>query len=107
MHLAVGLRPQADASTNALQINCTPNKACRRGNLRPWCWRSGARGRAIGVMASSIANPFHRGAPVFLELPQNEVVVERVGAAGQIVAVRLEVEQDSRPLVGAAGNAFE
>ena len=54
-----------------------------------------------------IANPFHRGPLAFLEFPQDEIVLQGICAHGEIVAVRLEVEQDPGALIDAAGNAFE
>src|SRR5262245_65923245 len=54
-----------------------------------------------------IANPFHRGPLAFLELPQDEIVFQRIRAHGEIVAVPLAVEQDSGALRDAAGNTFK
>src|SRR5215470_19271195 len=54
-----------------------------------------------------IAYPFHRRALAFLEFPQDQIVLQGICADGEIVAVRLEVEQDSGTLIDAAGNAFE
>src|SRR5262245_36304151 len=54
-----------------------------------------------------VANPFHRGPLSLLELPQHEIVFEGIGADGEIVAVRLEIEQYPSALVDAAGNPLE
>src|SRR4051794_4029235 len=54
-----------------------------------------------------VAYPVHRRALAVLELPQDEVVLQAIGADGQIVAVGLEVEQDAGALVDAPRNAFE
>jgi len=54
-----------------------------------------------------VAYPFFRRASTLLELPQHEIVFERVRAESQIATVRHEVEQDSYSLVDAAGNALE
>src|SRR5262249_40950410 len=54
-----------------------------------------------------IANPFDRGAPAFLELPEHEIVLERIGADGEVVAVGLKIEQNAAALIDAAGDALE
>jgi hypothetical protein len=54
-----------------------------------------------------VANPGDRGALALLELPQHQIVFERIGADRQIVAVWLEVEQDPGALIDAPRNSFE
>src|SRR5262245_35492741 len=54
-----------------------------------------------------VANPLDRRAFAFLEFPQHEVVLERIGTQRQIVAAGLEIEQDAGALIDAAGDALE
>src|SRR2546423_13719754 len=55
----------------------------------------------------SVADPLHRGALAFLEFPKNKIVLKRVCPDRQIVAIGLEVEEDSGALIDAARNSFE
>src|SRR5712671_1882120 len=55
----------------------------------------------------SVADPLHRGALAFLEFPKNEIVLKRICSDRQIVAIGLEVEEDSGALIDATGNSFE
>src|SRR5262249_8589624 len=54
-----------------------------------------------------IANPFDRGPSALLELPEHEIVLEWIGAQGQIIAIGLEVEQNAGTLIDATGDALE
>src|SRR5262249_42433020 len=92
IHVAVGLRPQADASRNRLGQDMLQVKLAVEigrdlgpGDADLEVVPLAGRGRRI-------ANPFHRGSLAFLEFPQDEIVLQRIGADGEIVAVRLEVE---------------
>ena len=49
-----------------------------------------------------IANPFHRRSFSLFEFPEHQIVFETIRSNGQIVAVGLEVEQNSCTLVDAA-----
>ncbi len=105
--MAIGLRPQPDASRHGsrkhvlqigLAIEIGPH--FRAGDLDLEIMPLSRGGRCV-------ADPLHRRALALLEFPQDEVVLERIGADGQVIAVGLEVEQDPRALVDAPGNALE
>src|SRR4029450_9838644 len=107
IHVTICLGPESDAPGHGLgqcvlQVALPVEIAFHRGardadfELVPLT----ARGR-------SVSNPLHRGALALFELPQHEIIFETVRPDGQIVAVRLQVEQDAGPLIDAAGNGFE
>src|SRR3954465_15121004 len=54
-----------------------------------------------------IAYPFHRRSLSLLELPEHQVVFERIGAQGQVIAIGLEIEQDAGALIDSTGNSLE
>src|SRR5215468_3113709 len=54
-----------------------------------------------------IAHPLDRGALAFFELPQHEVVFEAIGADGQVIAVRLQIEQDPGALIDTARQSLK
>ena len=107
IHVAVGLRPQADASgdrlgQDVLQVELAVEIA---GDLGPL-----DRDLEVVPLARrrrGVADPFDRGTLALLEFPQHEIVLERIGADRQVVAVGLEIEQDSGALIDAADDALE
>src|SRR4029077_14438826 len=105
VHMAVGLRPQADAARyglckRVLEIKLAVEIAF---NLRS----SDANLKIVPLLCGSrrIPHPFDRGPLALFELPQHEVVFQTIGSKGQVVAVWLEVEQDARALIDAAGQS--
>src|SRR6266567_2930395 len=107
VHVAVGLGPQADSPRNRvgqdmLQVELAVEIGRDLG--------SGDADLEVVPLAGwgrRIANPFHRGPLAFLEFPQDQIIFQRICPDGEIVAVRLEVEQDTGTLIDAAGNTFE
>src|SRR5713101_1373729 len=60
----------------------------------------------VGIY-SDVANPFDRSPLSVYELPQDEIVLQGVGTDGQVVAVRLQIEQNTRALVNAPRQRLE
>src|SRR5262245_65756836 len=97
--MAVGLGPQADSSRNRLgqdmlqvELAVEIGRDLGPGDVDLEVVPLAGRGRRI-------AYPFHRRALAFLEFPQDQIVLQGICADGEIVAVRLEVEQDSGTLI--------
>src|ERR1700704_671603 len=94
--VTVGLGPQADAAGDRLgQGVLEVGFAVERG----FDLGAGDADLELVPLAARrrrVANPFHRRPPALLELPQHEIVFERVGTDRQVVAVGLEVEQYAR-----------
>src|SRR5215813_9460032 len=107
MHVAVRLGPQADATGDRLRqrilkIELAVEVALDLGPTDPHLefmplLRGGRR----------IAHPLDRASLALFELPQHEIVLETIGADRQIIAVGLEIEQDSGALVDPAGQSLE
>src|SRR6516165_4802293 len=55
----------------------------------------------------SISYPVDRGALAVFELPEHQVIFQAVGADGQVVAIRLQIEKDTGALIDAAGQSLE
>src|SRR5215203_2235146 len=54
-----------------------------------------------------IPDPFHRRPLALLEFPENKIVLQGICPDRQIIAVRLEIEEDSGALIDAPRNSFE
>src|SRR4051794_16608675 len=99
IHMTVSLGPQADAARRGLRqpvfkIELAVEIALDLGAGDPDFEFVPLPGRG-----RRIAYPFDRGAFALFELPQHQVVFEAVGTDGQVVAIWLEIEQDSSALI--------
>src|SRR5262249_1772828 len=53
-----------------------------------------------------VADPFYGAPATLLELPKYQIVLECVGANSEVVAVRLQVEENAGALIDAPGDRF-
>src|SRR5829696_8152839 len=107
IHVAVGFGPQANAARYRLRqrvfvIAPAVEIALDLGAVDPDFELVPLLGRGRRA-----AYPFDRGALALFELPQHEVVFQAVGADRQVVAIWLEIEQDSGTLIDAARQSLK
>src|SRR6476620_921606 len=107
IHVAIGFGPQADAARNWLResvlqielaIEVTLNFGPADANLEVVPLVGGGR---------RVSHPVDRRALAVLEFPKHEIVLQTVGANCQVIAIRLQIEQDAGTLVDAAGQSLE
>ena len=100
--MAVGLRPQADASRYRLRERVPRIKLVIQIALN--LGHADANFRVVPLMRRGrcVSNPANRRTLVVLELLEHEVVFQAVGADRRVIPVRLEIEQDADALIDAA-----
>ena len=107
IHDAVRLRPHADLSRDryrqgvlqielAVQIGLDFRSADPDFQILP-----------LPARGWRIADPLHTRAGALLVFEQHEIVFEGVGSDEEVVAVRLQIEQDAGTLVDAPGDRLE
>src|SRR5215510_5108411 len=102
VHMAIGLRPDPDLAGHRLgelvgeielAVEITLHAVALDHDLEVM---PGLRRRG------HVTHPLHRAAPALFELPQHEIVLERVGAHREIVAIGPQIEEDPGTLIDAA-----
>src|SRR5215471_3367512 len=105
--MTVRFRPQADAPRYRLRQRVLEVELAVEPALDLGAGDADFQVVPLAGRGRGVADPFDRRAPALLELPQHQIVLEAVGANGEVVAVRLEIEQDAGALVDPAGDALE
>ena len=106
---AIGLRPDAHFSADPAPPACTP-AAARRRAIRAASFPSTCDLHAMpfaDLQVHVVRALLHEAAFAALERPEHEVVLFAVEAHGQVVAVRLEVEEDAGALIELAAHQAE
>src|SRR6266511_681552 len=104
---AVGLGPDADAAGYRPRQGVSQVESAVQIALDRCSFHGEPQVVPLAGRCRRVPYPLHRTALAVLELPQNQVVLERVCPQGQVVAVRLQVEQNPGSLVDAAFDALE
>src|SRR5215470_8828039 len=102
MHVAVCLRPQADLSGDGLWQRVLKIELAIEIPFNLVAGDADFQVVPLAGCCRCVANPFDRRTPTLFELPQHEIVFQAVGPDREIVAIRLQVEEDTGALVDAA-----
>src|SRR6476661_2463726 len=105
--MAVSLGPQADTAGDRLCQGVFKVELAVKIALNLGAANLDLEFMPLPRRSRRIAYPLDRGAFALLEFPQHEVVFQAVGSDGQVVAVRLEIEQDSRALIDTTRQSFK
>src|SRR3977135_3474864 len=107
INVTVGLGPQAEAAGDRLGQRVLEVGFAVERSFDLGAGDADLELVPLAARRRRVANPFHRRSLPLLELPQHEIVLDRVGADGEVVAVGLEVEQNAGALIDTAGDALE
>src|SRR5215470_16795063 len=107
MHVAVCLRPQADLSGDGLRQRVLKIELAIEIPFNLVAGDTDFQVVPLAGCCRRVANPFHRRTPALFELPQHEIVFQAIGPDRQIVAIRLQVEENTGALIDATRKAFE
>ena len=107
MHVAVRLRPQADAARDRRRQGVLEIELAVEITFHIIVGNADLKVVPLLARCGRVPDPLHLGATPFLDLPEHQIVFQAIRPNRQVIAIRLEIEQNASALVDAARQAFE